>query len=146
MEKRRDKCIRRRVQMKRDWWRYRSGGNLVGHGEVCYNRTTSPKRRLNAKNLHRDQFLLAVRPFSAQNFKGKHKKKTFDHHVTNHEKPENILVSAKNYNNILHCNTFKTCALNSEYLVTSSSDMSGFALFFLPAYLNTDVRALRPKS
>ena len=114
--------------------------------EVCYNRTTSPKRRLNAKNLHRDQFLLAVRPFSEQNFKGKHKKQMFDHHVTNHEKPENILVSTKNYNNILHCNTFKTCALNSEYLVTSSSDMSGFALFFLPAYLNTDVRALRPKS
>ena len=62
----------------------------MGHGEVCYNRTTSPKRRLNAKNLHRDQFLLAVRPFSEQNFKGKHKKQMFDHHVTNHEKPENI--------------------------------------------------------
>ena len=70
----------------------------------------------------------------------------FDHHVTNHEKPDNILVSTKNYNIILHCSTFKTCALNSKYLVTSSSDMSGFALFFLPAYLNTDVRALRPKS
>ena len=34
---------------------------------------------------------------------------------------------------ILHC-------------LTSSSDMSGLALFFLPAYLNTDVRARKPKS
>ena len=64
----------------------------MGHGEVCYNRTKSPTRQLNAKDLHRDQFLLAVRPFSAPNFKGKH----HDHHVTNHEKPENILVSTKN--------------------------------------------------
>ena len=32
------------------------------------------------------------------------------------------------------------------HFLTSSSDMSGLALFFLPAYLNTDVRARKPKS